>query len=205
MVLKSQQNCLRRHLKTKKHLDFSNQDNKAIQEDKDEYEKENENKPEINTSVPEAESDAEESAEEDTEERNDKANSSANASSLTEGKNNNYGKSKAHLDAIRQKAIMKIREKKQHRINKENEIKKKAEQYDLLVKSLEEEKKQKAEKEKQEKIKEMEYKSSQYDKMVKQQQRNTAITSLSNEKIIDDIKEQRINYLMRYLQNPSHY
>jgi len=57
----------------------------------------------------------------------------------------------------------------------------------------------------EEKIKEMEYKSSQYDKMVKQQQRNSALTSLSNEKIMSDLKEQRMNYLMKYLQNPTYY
>jgi len=98
---------------------------------------------------------------------------------------------------------MTIKQKKQKKIDEENLIKQKALQYDVLVKSLKEkEENDKKEKELQ-KIKEMEYKSSQYDKMVKQQQKQMAITSLSNEKIIDDIKEQRINYLMRYLQNPS--
>jgi len=100
---------------------------------------------------------------------------------------------------------MKLKEKKQTRINKELEIKQKAEQYDILVKSLKEKEEIEKKQKEQEKIKEMEYKSSQYDKMVKQQQRNTAITSLSNEKIINDIKEQRINYLMKYLQNPNIY
>ena len=86
-----------------------------------------------------------------------------------------------------------------------NNNKHKAEQYDILVKSLKEKEEIEKKQKEQEKIKEMEYKSSQYDKMVKQQQRNTAITSLSNEKIINDIKEQRINYLMKYLQNPNIY
>ena len=55
------------------------------------------------------------------------------------------------------------------------------------------------------KIKEMEYKSNQYDKLVREQQRQSAVSTLSNQKIISDVKEQRINYLMRYLQNPSLY
>ena len=55
------------------------------------------------------------------------------------------------------------------------------------------------------KIKEMEYKSNQYDKLVREQQRQAAVSTLSNQKIISDVKEQRINYLMRYLQNPSLY
>jgi len=70
------------------------------------------------------------------------------------------------------------------------------------MKQKEEDEKKKRE---EEKIKEMEYKSSQYDKMVKQQQRNSALNSLSNEKIMSDIKEQRMNYLMKYLQNPTYY
>jgi len=109
------------------------------------------------------------------------------------------------MDAIRQKAIMTIKQKKQKKIDEENMIKQKALQYDVLVKSLKEKEENEKKQKEEQKIKEMEYKSSQYDKMVKQQQKNNAITSLSNEKIIDDLKEQRINYLMRYLQNPNIY
>ena len=118
--------------------------------------------------------------------------------------NKNY-KNKYPLDAIREKAIAKIKEKKQAKIDKENEIKRKAEQYDALVKSMKQKEEDEKKRREEEKIKEMEYKSSQYDKMVKQQQRNSALTSLSNEKIMSDIKEQRMNYLMKYLQNPTYY
>ncbi len=51
----------------------------------------------------------------------------------------------------------------------------------------------------------MEHKSREYDKMLKQQQRTQAISNMTQGKKIDDIKEQRINYLMRYLSHPSHY
>ena len=40
------------------------------------------------------------------------------------------------MDAIREKAIMTIKQKKQAKIDQENLIKQKAEQYDVLVKSL---------------------------------------------------------------------
>lgn len=112
--------------------------------------------------------------------------------------------SKAYMDAIREKAIMKIKENKQMKLDKENEIKRKAEQYEILVKSLKEKEEQEKKQKELDKIKEMEYKSSQYDKLMKQQQRNNAISSLSNQKIIEDVKEQRVNYLMKYLQNPHH-
>ena len=84
-------------------------------------------------------------------------------------------------------------------------IKQKAVQYDLLVKSMKEKEEQEKKQKEMDKMKEMEYKSNQYDKLVREQQRQSAVSTLSNQKIISDVKEQRINYLMRYLQNPSLY
>lgn len=198
---------LNRHKGTKKHIDFmksqaSNDEKKVEVKEQEVDEEEEEEKGEIpvksniQNTIQEVESE-EESEEEESEEE------------VVEVKDKPVSKrttnSKAHMDAIREKAIMKLKEKKQMKIEKENELRTKAEQYDILVKSLQE----KEEKEKKQKeidrLKEMEYKSSQYDKMVKQQERNSAISSLSNKKIIDDIKEQRIAYLMKYLQNPSQY
>lgn len=83
-------------------------------------------------------------------------------------------------------------------------IKQKAVQYDLLIKSMKEKEEQEKKQKEMDKIKEMEYKSNQYDKLVREQQRQAAVSTLSNQKI-SDVKEQRINYLMRYLQNPSLY
>ena len=175
-----------RHLKSQKHISFvgSNSNNKEPEDcETDEDYKERQEQ-------------------EQEEEEEEEVVDCQEPTSQQKTKSNN---NKHHLDAIREKAIMKLKEKKQVRINKELEIKQKAEQYDILVKSLKEKEEIEKKQKEQEKIKEMEYKSSQYDKMVKQQQRNTAITSLSNEKIINDIKEQRINYLMKYLQNPNIY
>jgi len=41
--------------------------------------------------------------------------------------------------------------------------------------------------------------------MIKNQEKNNAIKTLSNEKIIDSVKQQRLEYLLRYLQNPNQY
>ena len=74
-----------------------------------------------------------------------------------------------------------------------------------MVKSLKEKEELDKKKKEEDKIEEMEHKSKEYDKMIRQQQRNQVINNLTQGKIIDDIKEQRLNYLMKYLNNPSHY
>ncbi len=51
----------------------------------------------------------------------------------------------------------------------------------------------------------MEYKSKEYDKMIKKQQQNQVINNITHGKIIEDIKEKRLEYLMKYLSNPSQY
>ena len=189
---------LYKHKHSKKHLDLiknkSSVDVKEEDNDEDEDDIEEEHQEEVKQNNNEVENE-----EEDDEEQEE----------VVEVKEKPITKktshSKAYMDAIREKAILKIKEKKQMKINKENEIKKKAEQYDILVKSLKGKEEQEKKQKELDKIKEMEYKSSQYDKMVKQQQRNSALTSLSNEKIMSDIKEQRMNYLMKYLQNPTYY
>lgn len=194
-----------RHLRSQKHLNYLKTKQQQLEQNKIpiQYKKE----------IEEEEEDVQE---EEVEEVEEKTNQSPEPEAdeeeqeeevVVENKSNvkkqNYNK--FHLDAIRQKAIATIKQKKQAKIDKENEIKYKAEQYDHLVKSLKQKEEDEKKKKEEEKIKEMEYKSSQYDKMVKNQQRTSAITSLSNEKIINDIKEQRLLYLMKYLQNPSHY
>ena len=85
------------------------------------------------------------------------------------------------------------------------EIIRKAEQYDVLVKSLKDKEENEKKRKEEERLKEMEYKSQQYDKMMKNQEKNNAIKTLSNEKIIDSVKKQRLEYLLRYLQNPNQY
>ena len=189
---------LYKHKHSKKHLDLiknkSPVDVKEEDNDEDEDDNEEEHQEEVKQTNNEVQN------EEDDEEEQEE---------VVEVKEKPITKktshSKAYMDAIREKAILKIKEKKQMKINKENEIKKKAEQYDILVKSLKEKEEEEKKQKELDKMKEMEYKSSQYDKIVKQQQRTNAISSLSNQKIIEDVKEQRLNYLMRYLQNPSQF
>ena len=189
-----------RHLKSQKHISFVGSKNSSnAKEEEDEPEEE-----QTEEELAEEEQAEEEQAEEEQTEEEQIEEEQTKPIKQTKSSNSKVY-NKHHLDAIREKAIMKLKEKKQARLNKEFEIRQKAEQYDILVKSLKEKEENEKKQKEQDKIKEMEYKSSQYDKMVKQQQRNTAITSLSNEKIINDIKEQRINYLMKYLQNPNIY
>ena len=197
---------LNRHLKSQKHQSFlQTKKPQPTDEETKQYDEEK-FKPKPKDTEPDSqdETDTEEQSENEAIEEADNGADEEEVEEVKPSINKNY-KNKYHLDAIREKAIAKIKEKKQAKIDKDNEIKRKAEQYDSLVKSLKQKEEDEKKKREEEKIKEMEYKSSQYDKMVKQQQRSSAITSLSNEKIMSDIKEQRMNYLMRYLQNPSYY
>jgi len=183
-ILKTQ---LSRHKKTKKHLDFVN--NKTLDLTKHE-DKEDKDEDEDN-----------EQTEQD--ERAETSESDEEVEVKYEEPKKNYNKT--HLDIIRKKAIESIKNKKQAKINKEIEIKQKAEQYDVLVKSLKEKEENEKKRKEEERLKEMEYKSQQYDKLMKNQEKNNAIKQLSNEKIIDSVKQQRLEYLIKYLQNPSMY
>lgn len=193
-VIKKQ---LSRHKKSKRHLDYINKKTLDLTKDTNE-------EPEEFTE------------EKEVEEVNDDANASVNTVSEEETSDNEEvvevkekpqksNSNKFHLDAIRQKAIAKIKEKKQAKIDKEMEIIRKAEQYDALVKSLKDKEENEKKRKEEERLKEMEYKSQQYDKMMKNQEKNNAIKTLSNEKIIDSVKQQRLEYLLRYLQNPNQY
>jgi len=186
--LKLTKGCLNRHKKTKLHLERINM---TVDDTPEEEEKETPNEVE-------KEPNREEVEEEEEEEEIVEVKSQPKPTKKG-------GKSKEYMDAIREKAIMTIKQKKQAKIDQENLIKQKAEQYDVLVKSLKEKEEAELKKKEEDKIKEMEHKSREYDKMLKQQQRTQAISNMTQGKIIDDIKEQRINYLMRYLSHPSHY
>jgi len=179
---------LNRHKKTKKHLEKMNK-NKTDTPEPLQEERQEETQETQETQQEETQEEEEEILEVPMEPKTNKKS----------------GQSKEYMDAIRQKAIMTIKNKKQAKIDQEILIKQKAEQYDILVKSLKEKEEQEKKKKEEDKIKEMELKSKEYDKMIRQQQRNQVINNLTQGKIIDDIKEQRLNYLMKYLNNPSHY
>ena len=182
---------LSRHKKSKRHLDYINKKSLDLTND----DKEPEEAEISNDEVSEAETSNDEASEAEEE--------VIEAKEKPKGQTRNSNK--FHLDAIRQKAIAKIKEKKQAKIDKEMEIIKKAEQYDALVKSLKDKEEDEKKRKEEERLKEMEYKSQQYDKMIKNQEKNNAIKTLSNEKIIDSVKQQRLEYLLRYLQNPNQY
>jgi len=126
-VLKKQ---LSRHKKSKRHLDYINKAPALLRSVEDH----------AKGKTLDLTKDANEEPEEDIEEVNDDA-SEAETSDNEEvvevkEKPQKSNSNKFHLDAIRQKAIAKIKEKKQAKIDKELEIIRKAEQYDVLVKSL---------------------------------------------------------------------
>jgi len=179
---------LNRHKKTKKHLEKMNK-NKTDTPEPLQEERQEETQETQETQQEETQEEEEEILEVPMEPKTTKKS----------------GQSKEYMDAIRQKAIMTIKNKKQAKIDQEILMKQKAEQYDILVKSLKEKEELDKKKKEEDKIKEMEHKSKEYDKMMRQQQRNQVINNLTQGKIIDDIKEQRLNYLMKYLNNPSHY
>ena len=186
-VLKKQ---LSRHKKSKRHLDYINKKTLDLTKDTNE-------EPEEVTEEKEVEEVNDEVSEEETSDNEEVVE--------VKEKPQKSNSNKFHLDAIRQKAIAKIKEKKQAKIDKEMEIIRKAEQYDALVKSLKDKEENEKKRKEEERLKEMEYKSQQYDKMMKNQEKNNAIKTLSNEKIIDSVKQQRLEYLLRYLQNPNTY
>ena len=117
-VLKKQ---LSRHKKSKRHLDYINKapalaKGKTLDLTKDENEEPEEDTEEKN--IEEVNDDASEAETSDNEEV-------VEVKEKPQMRNSN----KFHLDAIRQKAIAKIKEKKQAKIDKEMEIIRKAEQY----------------------------------------------------------------------------
>jgi len=187
---------LSRHKKSKRHLDYINKKSLDLTND----DKEPEEAEISNDEASEAETSNDEASEAEEEEVIE-----AKEKPAMLPKEQTRNSNKFHLDAIRQKAIAKIKEKKQAKIDKEMEIIKKAEQYDALVKSLKDKEEDEKKRKEEERLKEMEYKSQQYDKMIKNQEKNNAIKTLSNEKIIDSVKQQRLEYLLRYLQNPNQY
>ena len=196
-------NSYSRHLNSKRHLDYiKNQtpssNNQKPEETKDE---ETESETDSNDAKSERNTEYDRNANESKVDLDDDTETEEIEVKQTSKK----GQSKEYMNIIREKAILKLREKKQKKIDEEQMIKQKAVQYDLLIKSMKEKEEQEKKQKEMDKIKEMEYKSNQYDKLVRAQQRQAAVSTLSNQKIISDVKEQRINYLMRYLQNPSLY
>ena len=116
------------HLKTKKHLNFTSKgdtNDDILEQTDNELSNIVENN-EVNKSEPEEVSKSEVDENSDEEEIEEVLPKKPIAKKI--------GQSKEYMDAIRQKAIMTIKQKKQKKIDEENMIKQKALQYDVLVK-----------------------------------------------------------------------
>lgn len=203
-IIKNKQ-LMYRHLRTKKHLNYTNNSSKTLNLTDIPNEIPNEIPIKIpddilNKIVDESESEIsdEEADNEEVEEL------------VIEAKKKNYNKE--HLDKIRQKAHEVLKAKKmariQAKIDKENELLNKAKLYDeLLLKQKEDEEKRKRDElEKIEKEKEKRLKD--YDKLLEENMRlknekerteRYSIQDYAKQQIIDDLKQQRLQYISKHL------
>lgn len=193
---------LHRHLKTKKHLYYLS----LKKEDKAEEIKEEvaESKEEIPID------DNKSQSSNDTDDTDDEADNQEVEELIIEAKEKKKIVNKEHLDKIREKAHEVLKAKKMARIqaklDKENELLNKARLYDeLLIKQKQDEEQKKQEElnriemEKEKRLKD-------YDKILEENMRlkNKAndrnhIQEYAKQQIIDDLKQQRLQYLSRHL------
>lgn len=192
---------LYRHLKSKKHLNYLT----LIKDNKEEKKEEEEKIKEIPID------DNKSQSSNDTDESDEEADNQEVEELVIEAKNKkNYNKE--HLDKIRQKAHEVLKAKKmariQAKIDKENELLNKAKLYDeLLIKQKQDEEKKRLEElEKIEKEKEKRLKD--YDKLLEENMRlknekerteKYSIQDYAKQQIIDDLKQQRLQYISKHL------
>ena len=200
IILKSQ---MFRHLKTQKHINYSNSKTLNIVEMPQEI------PDEIPLEIPDEipiKDDDDVKSETETEEETD--NESEVEELVVEAKKKNSNKE--HLDKIRAKAHEVLKQKKmariQAKIDRENELLNKARMYDemILKKQQEEEQKKQEEIDRIEKEKLKRLKD--YDKLLEEnmrlkasQERKEVIQKYAQEAIIDDLKRQRLDYLSKHL------
>lgn len=121
----------------------------------------------------------------------------------------NYDK-REHLNKIREKALEVIKQKKiqriQAKIDKEMELKTKAELYDKLIEKqkLDEQERiridlENKEREKQKKIKDYDRLLEENLRMKTMQNKSISLHNIANHHLIDDIKKQKLEYLSRHL------
>lgn len=120
------------------------------------------------------------------------------------------GYNKEHLDKIRQKAHEVLKAKKMARIqaklDKENELLTKAKMYDDLIKKQKEDEERKKREELEKIEKEKEKRLRDYDKLLEENMRlkqknenKNVIQEYAKQQIIDDLKNQRLQYLAKHL------
>jgi hypothetical protein len=183
---------LYRHLKTKKHLNYLSL---PKQEEVKEEVPINDNKSQSST---------------DNDDTDDEADNQEVEELIIEAKEKKKIVNKEHLDKIREKAHEVLKAKKmariQSKLDKENELLNKARLYDeLLIKQKQdEERKRQEELDKIEIEKEKRLKD--YDKILEENMRlknkvndRNHIQEYAKQQIIDDLKQQRLQYLSRHL------
>jgi len=193
---------LYRHLKCKKHLNYL-----SLAKDKPEEVKE-EIKEEIKEEVLIDDNKSQSST--DNDDTDDEADNQEVEELIIEAKEKKKIVNKEHLDKIREKAHEVLKAKKMARIqaklDKENELLNKARLYDeLLIKQKQDEEKKKQEEldriemEKEKRLKD-------YDKILEENMRlknkvndRNHIQEYAKQQIIDDLKQQRLQYLSRHL------
>jgi hypothetical protein len=188
---------LYRHLRTKKHLNYL-----SLAKDKPE---------EIKEEIPQqAIDDNKSQSSSDNDDTDDEADEQEVEELIIEAKDKKKITNKEHLDKIREKAHEVLKAKKmariQSKLDKENELLNKARLYDeLLIKQKQDEEQKKQEElnriemEKEKRLKD-------YDKILEENMRlkNKAndrnhIQEYAKQQIIDDLKQQRLQYLSRHL------
>ena len=195
---------LYRHLKSKKHLNYLNNSSKTLNLTDDEIPVKIPD--DILEKIPDETPDESDESNEGTDDDADNQEVEELIVEAKEKKNFN----KEHLDKIREKAHEVLKAKKMARIqaklDKENELLNKARLYDeLLIKQKQDEEKKKQEE--LEKIEiEKEKRLKDYDKLLEENMRlkNKAndrnhIQEYAKQQIIDDLKQQRLQYISRHL------
>lgn len=126
-------------------------------------------------------------------------------------KNNEIAqKRREHLNKIREKAHEAIRQKKlqklQEKVNKEIEIETKAKMYDELIEKQKRDEELRIQKEQEQKEKEIKRKVSDYDKILEENLKLKAKQNMTfnadryaQHALIDNIRQQRMDYLTRHL------
>ena len=203
---------LYRHLRTNKHLNYLNNSSKTLNLTDDEIPVKNPVKipDDILEKIPdEIPNEIPNETPDETEESDDDADNQEVEELIVEAKEKkNFNKE--HLDKIREKAHEVLKAKKMARIqaklDKENELLNKARLYDeLLIKQKQDEEKKKQEE--LEKIEiEKEKRLKDYDKLLEENMRlkNKAndrnhIQEYAKQQIIDDLKQQRLQYISKHL------
>jgi len=158
----------------------------------------------------EAEAEAETEADDSENSDNDTEADNQEVEELVVEAKEKKGYNKEHLDKIRQKAHEVLKAKKMARIqaklDKENELITKAKMYDELIRKQKEEEERRKREELEKIEREKEKRLRDYDKLLEENMRlkqknesKNVIQEYAKQQIIDDLKNQRLQYLSKHL------